>query len=422
MAAVTVGTTTTTLTTGTTTSPVLVTNTASTQVFLQPGNRSLRQGQTVTFEPGTTVTATVTTGTGTVDVTATSPQVFPLGTWRLALADRHYNPARTMLISSSSGEGNGATAWDRGYYQVFRDRLRERFPVTGVTGGRGFLPAYVNHTTHPGPLTVTGGTTTMDPTQLLGFGLKSVNLSNATYNVTATFTGTGCDILYGQYTGGGTFTVTVDGGAPATVASTGATDRFKRYAVTGLTPGAHTVVIAWTTGGSVFIRGVYAYNGDENRGIHFYNGGKSSVTADTYATQLAQWSYAVTTVQPHLVILDIGRNEENAQMGSAFMRSRIEAIIAGVRANCATDPSFVQVLFPEVAGITGTRTEPHSAYDAAWRAIATNDPKVTLVDLTTVIPSPVTDNTPGLFLGDLTHPTDRGHSFIAENLLRVLGY
>lgn len=344
-----------------------------------------------------------------------------LRAWHIALADREYAPAKTMLLSSSSGESSGATAWDRGYYQVFRDRLRARHATSGVTGGRGFLPAYLNHSSHAAPLTASSGT--VDATQHLGYGLKSANLANGTHSVTGTFTGTGADIVYSQYSGGGSFTYTVDGGAATTVNTASATlDRFKRVSITGLANASHTVTVTWAAGGSVFIRGMCVYNGDEDKGIHFYNGGKAGVTADTYASNLAQWQYAVTAVQPNLVILDLGRNEENAQLGSAFMRSRIQAVIDGVRANCTSDPAFVQILFPEVGGITAPVTEPHSAYEAAWRDVASSDPKIALLDLTLTMASPLSDNSRGLFNTDKAHPTDRGHAFIAEQLLRLLAF
>jgi lysophospholipase L1-like esterase len=353
---------------------------------------------------------------------ASTAQVIPaLRTFHAALGNRAYAPARIAALGGSTIDGVGVTAWGRGVTDRLAATLRAAFPVPGIAGGVGFVPALPTTPAIPGfPVTLGGGAAANFTS--IGWAGRTVGITATGHTATFTFSGTSVGIAYGQYAGGGTFTVTIDGGAPVTVNTAGATtDRFKMWNSAALTRGAHTVVVTWATGTN-YLRGFFGYDQDEAAGIQVYNGGHAGWTSNDYAAAatLTQWSYGITQAQPHLVLIDIGRNDYTAttQIPSATMRANILSMISNVRASCSTNPSFVLYESQRIGGTIAGEQWP--AYRAAYEAIAAGDPMVTCFDLGLRHLPPQDDNTLVLYNTDLTHLTDRGHQNVADYLTAFL--
>ena len=56
-----------------------------------------------------------------------------------ALADRRSNPCNIVVMGDSMTEGQGATVWGARWVDRFRAQMRQKFPVTGVPGGVGYI-------------------------------------------------------------------------------------------------------------------------------------------------------------------------------------------------------------------------------------------------------------------------------------------
>ncbi|MEV6342866.1 GDSL-type esterase/lipase family protein [Actinoplanes sp. NPDC051851] len=344
----------------------------------------------------------------------------PLLTWHAALANRRYAPAVIATIGSSTSEGVGVSAYGRSYAHLLVENLRSRFPVPGSHGGDNYVAAWGvpgEHRDYAWPVVRTGGVPSTT-----GWGLKAVNLNAPGQRLSYTFTGTGVQIWYSRFAGGGSFSVTVNGTVVAAAVETaGPTDRNAVWSSGPLVRGTHTVVVTCRTTGSssaTFVHGFAAFDGDESQGIRLYHGGHGGTTSGTFAANLAGWAPRLATIQPHLVVLQLGVNDWRAGIAAAVLKSHLRSVIAAVRAGTRTDPSFVVYGSPRIAA--GHAVEDFTAVTDAWRSLADEDPSVAYFDLGSRQPSPVLDNTAALYTPDLIHTTDRGAAHTADALAAFL--
>lgn len=350
-----------------------------------------------------------------------------LRNWFAALANRKYAPANVAVVGGSSSEGVGATAFGRHYFDQLRDRIRAQFPVTGVTGGQNYYPAWGSPNTgatpaYAWPVVQAGSPSNSNTT---GFGLKSTALASAGQTLTLTFTGTRVDVWVGQYGGSGTISVQVDGGTATQYPTTG-TNLNQIITNASLTPGSHTAVVAYVSGSPVYVRGFVTFNGDETSGIRFYNGAQASKAFADFdnAGNAPKWLGGITTIQPHLVILQ-SWNDYLQNVTAATAKTTLQSVISRIRGACSTNPSFVIQSGPRVD--SGTYTDSWENYQAMFAQIAAADTGgpggtsgVALFDASLRWASPVTDNTLGIYNTDLLHLTDLGHSMWADALARFI--
>ncbi|WP_157410659.1 GDSL-type esterase/lipase family protein [Actinoplanes rectilineatus] len=342
----------------------------------------------------------------------------PLLTWHAALADRRYAPAVIAVIGSSSSEGVGVTGYDRGYVPVLAQNLRTRFPVPGAAGGDNYTAAWGR----PGrgytwPVTGSGGT----PGAKAGWGMKTLTLTAAGQTVSHRFTGTGVQVWHSAQPGGGTFAVAVDGVTVAAAVTTGAplADRDATWSSGPLPAGAHTVTVTCLTPG-VELHGFATFDGDESRGIQIYNGGHGGFTSGDFARGADAWAPRLASIRPHLVLLQLGVNDWRSGVPAATIKADLRSIIATVRENTPTDPSFVVYGSPRVAPTA--KAQEYAWLNKAWREVATEDERgaVAFFDLSTRQPAPSQDNTLRFYNDDLVHMTDRGAAFTADALTAFL--
>ncbi|MEU4626449.1 GDSL-type esterase/lipase family protein [Actinoplanes sp. NPDC023801] len=351
---------------------------------------------------------------------AASPTAaLPLLSWHAALANRRYAPAVVAVLGSSSSEGVGATGPGRGYVPVLAETLRAAFPVAGVAGGDNYVAAW--GTPRWWPVTMSGGAVR---SKTAGWGLKAVDLVAAGQSLTLTFTGTSVHVWYSAVPAGGAFSVSVDGAVVAAISTAGTGDAAS-WRSGPLAPGRHTIVVTAAGGGPVRVHGFATFDADEDRGVQVYNGGHGGRTSGDFAEGAAAWAPRLRSMQPHLVILQLGVNDWRSGVPAAVMRQNLQKIIAVVRANTTTEPSFVVYGPPRVGA--DHRVQDFAHFTEAWREVAAEDTGgpgggsgVAWFDLAARQLSPSSDNRLGLYCEDLVHMTDQGAAFTADALTALV--
>jgi lysophospholipase L1-like esterase len=376
--------------------------------------------------------------------------VSSLRTWHAALAGRHYSPAVIAAIGGSATEGVGVSAYGRDYLAQLTTGLRARFPVsTEVTGeafaetrrrlaqpavgagaatvGGNFVSAWSeagDWNSYPWPSVRSGGTANATT----GWGLRTVQFTAAAQTLTFAFVGSSVHVWYSIFAGGGTFSITIDGVVMAASVTTDntVTNRNGRWMSPVLPPGQHQMVVTCLTPGSAGtqVHGFAVFNGDESRGIQVYNGGHSGRETGDYTTQAAGWAPRLATIQPHLVILDLGWQDWRMNVPVATMKANLKSIIATVRANTTTSPSFVILGSPKLSNLTPS--QDFALFTTAWREVVTEDTGgiggsgVAYFDLAARQTAPATNNTLGLYTSDQLSPSDKGAAHIADALTAFL--
>ncbi|GIE35848.1 hypothetical protein Ait01nite_088930 [Actinoplanes italicus] len=354
---------------------------------------------------------------------AASPTAgMPLLSWHAALANRRWAPAVVAVLGSSSSEGVGATGPGRGYVPVLAENLRDGFPVSGAGAGGGDNYVAAWGTPRWWPVTMRGDGVR---SKTAGWGLKAVDLVAAGQSLTLTFTGTSVRVWYSAVPAGGTFSVAIDGApAGAAVDTAGAGDA-ATWRSGLLAPGRHTIVVTGEGGGTVRVHGFAVFDGDEERGVQVYNGGHGGRTSGDFVKGATAWAPRLRSMQPHLVILQLGVNDWRIGVPAAALKKNLQKIIATVRASTATEPSFVVYGPPRVGA--DRRVQDFAHYTEAWREVAAEDTGgpgggsgVAWFDLAARQLSPSSDNRLGLYCDDLVHMTDRGAAFTADALTALI--
>lgn len=375
------------------------------------------------YGDGTTAWASLSYATSSFAKTGAIPTDYAkLLPFYATLAGR--NSARCIIaqIGDSITEGSYATALGVSDTPArLQSALRTRFPVAGVAGGRGWIPAG-NNTTSATPLFTLAGT----PGQFTGWGpsFQFVNLNSATTKATVTLTGTSFDILCIQQSGQGVGYYKIDGGTAVTFNTSGSTvDAAKVVSQAALTAGSHTVEIGWSSGGPVYLEGVWEYNQDETKGINVVRGGYSGSSTGTWLGGGGyQWN-AIQSLNPALIVIQLGTNDANtagANLSSAQYKTNLQSMITNLRAAATTPPPIVLSLVHQPSTTTGvTLREPWANYATAAQSIANGDSAVVFVNHSIRMPAGGATNTYSLYSADGVHPSDRGYSFIAETFAAV---
>lgn len=151
--------------------------------------------------------------------------------------------------------------------------------------------------------------------------------------ITFTATGTACDIWYQRLTTGGTWTYTVDGGAPVSVNSNGGI-LVTRTQITGLTDTEHVIVITAPETNSIYFLGIEMKRGG-NYGVkvsRFASSGAASAELVTVGTGKGL-AANVGMTKPDLAFLIFGTNDWNQQTPLATFEANLLAFEASLEAN-----------------------------------------------------------------------------------------
>jgi lysophospholipase L1-like esterase len=237
--------------------------------------------------------------------------------------------------------------------------------------------------------------------------------------LTVTLTGTSFDIMYLKGSGFGVGYYTIDGGSPVTFNTSNASAVDGNILHVTMTTGTHTIVVGWSSGGTVYIDGFIEYNGDETSGINVVRGGFSGSSTTDWLAQTT-WYDSIPPLAPALIALQFGVNDARTSAGnltSAQFKTNLQTLISGLRAKFTTPPPFLLSMLYQV---TGTMVEPWQNYVTAAAQIAAADAAVVMVDHSKRMPATTATQTYGLYYGDQVHPVDKGYALIAETLASVL--
>lgn len=274
-------------------------------------------------------------------------KAMPLPRWRKALGDALAGiyDARVMFLGDSTTAGIGTAGWSKSVSSVFSKLLSAR----GIP---------VNANACFGDATRQGGAsyTTFDPRIGLGSGWTApaagfsslggtvpINSSGAgAFNFTPTDPVTGAAYSFDTINvfycaldaGGGTFTISVDGGAAIGAAVATTTGRALAVATRSTSLGAHTVNINATVPGSVYLIGILVSN-SATKTVRVLNVAGGSFASSDLAmgnvgdytlTPAATNNVLTPNLAPHLSIVDIGINNRNAGTETATYERELRTL------------------------------------------------------------------------------------------------
>ena len=344
--------------------------------------------------------------------------------WFAALANRNYAQVNVACLGTSITEGYGATAWGRDWPSMLGAALNSRFPAKGLTThGRGWLGPILPGTPIASGISATAYCTV---TGTPGTGVVGYGLNLQTYDISA---GGGCTLTYSLVgttafifwiglSGGGTFSWKVDSGGTTNVST--------NQGSLG-SAGAHTLTIAWVSGGGTFIDGVVECNGDENSGILCHNGGFTGTTSGQWATDLGLngsviHAAAIAEVEPDLVILELGTNDPGSSITASQFGANVQTLISVLRTSITTLGAHPLPAFLLLGSYNNFPTNPAqwTPYVNQMYSVAAGDDMIDVFDLTLRWPYALASDTFGLYYTDNTHPSNQGHSALADNLCAFL--
>lgn len=343
---------------------------------------------------------------------ATSGVSGSLTSFRATLANRFFSRCSIAVIGDSLSEGQGATAVAYRSVNRLADALRLRYPVTGVPGGQGFLPPQFASPSLPAPAIVSGSPSL---NTAFGPGWRCRQISGS-QSYTYTITGTSFDVVYATGTGGGTMGVAVDRGSVQTINTyrTTLADGVSTHFTTN-GAGTHTVTIS-AVSGSAFLDGIVVYNGDESGGLTVHDCSHYGFTLHQWATASPAITSAwLNTLSPSLLIFELGANDYGGQEPLTTFQADL-ASMAKVLNGLTSVPSVLVVADYDPFGLSGI---PWSSYVAAYASWATTN-GYALLDLTQRMPPTNAALTYGLYASDDVHPSNEGHSFIADAISTLL--
>lgn len=219
-------------------------------------------------------------------------------------------------------------------------------------------------------------------------------------NVTAT------DLSLFYYDGSGNFTITIDGGAPVSIAGTNS-GVAKKYDITGLSATSHTVVITSSGSGVVSILGMYGKNSAKSSGITVSRMGNGGAMASDYLHWQDWITPIVSGLDIDLLFIILGTNDFRKSAGIPEYTNGIQVIIDKYKS--ATPGICICLVSPARCNATGAPAL--SEYDEAMRKLA-GDNNINMVSLYQLFPKTY-DNSGGAW-ADALHLSNLGAYIFAR--------
>jgi lysophospholipase L1-like esterase len=370
----------------------------------------------------------------TAKQTLDTREAMALRQFRVALMTRETRTCNVLNIGDSITAGYLASTLAKRWASLFRDQLRAAFPQTAV-GGFGYMkPApYMRwngiYSDNPSVVAAPGTTTGT------GYGVDGETriLTGAGAQVVWTFTGTAITFSHAIYSGGGALEYFIDGNAPTSVSTNGATNNSALVNITGLSAASHTLTVRWASGGSVFVNGAFVMNGDETKGIRSWVAARSGSASSFWWNVAANyWMDRMDWVKPDLVTIELGANDFSAVTPNsvATFKANLKNIIARIKLKTIGHiPSFVLMpvwnLAPGSGGSSSIDTWANYIKAMYEAAAEDTDGAVCVFDLFWRV-NPNAPSTAGGLLGgseipgDYTHLNDVGEAYVASALLEFV--
>lgn len=380
--------------------------------------------------PKPTVSATgAQTDAGSASATLPKPTAhantpFPVVTGALNLASAATGQARVLFLGDSVLEGEGAsTRANRGSAKLVSE-FRSRKGIAG--NGSGML-------LHFQATSLSDSSAWRSPldasSQIANTGWFSTQgHRGADYDAMGdyaewTVQGTSVDFVSMHGYGGGSFSVSVDGGAATVIdTSPGSPSSSVATRISLGASGSHTVRSTLTAGGGGTADGLVVYDGDEATGITWWDcthGGYSS--QDFANTGAVDYRGGWTAFDPHLIVDNsTGIGDYNGSNTLSQFASNLTARLNVYAALPSTPDVILLLTYKLPSQVTNTNSvglTVQNYYDQA-ASIAASYPNVTVLDLNAVYPNFA--STSGWLASDNGHPSDLGHQAIADAVANAI--
>ena len=335
--------------------------------------------------------------------------------WYAALAQRETSRVTIACSGDSIFEGYSLTNFADTLPQQIAKALRRRLGITG--SGRGFV-GYAGTNT-PSPWALSGGAAALNY-----FSPKELSMNIPSGGKATLTPGAGLTAFkYLIYTspsgaaGGGYYKI--DGGSAVT---------FNTYSAAA-TPVAVDVTATATssiefgsTSGSFVLAGVIEYASDKTAGILVHNCGlTNSWTSQWNATLSGGWLLWQATMNPTLVLIDLGINDARTAAGnkdSGTYKSDMLTLIANYRAIGVHCPIGLMIDYGQD---DSTMREPYANYVAKMREIADADSTVFVIDHGARMYGVTDPDSVGLYNASfLPHASPKGYALMAETIATAL--
>lgn len=358
--------------------------------------------------------------------------------WKAAKAAAGATPARVAFYGDSFTQGAVSTNFmAKGFTDLVRDALAAKLGYgadawLGVHNAN-FYPSF------PGtPPFVVNNAAGIATTTGIGFSTIQTWASGAPSPALTFVTPYACtdiDILYSDSVSG-SFTYTVDGGAPVTV-NTGGTAFVKKIALTGLANTTHTIVFAGVSAnGAMRIAAVACYK-TKTSGVQVFHAGASNFALGQTRAENWQawggknaggsWGTIGFPAEPDLLVLDLGVNDLNLtgagtqKYGPDLVADRLRQIVRHARRARPCSVVIVGVHVPD--GVT-TDGASYFNWPEAWPSYLRQMHRVAIDQGCAFVnlqarwgETPVAK---GFTASNNAHPLDPGHADIAAVLKEIL--
>lgn len=358
----------------------------------------------------------------------------PSGMDRYRLVARPNIPTVTPYINAGLDSISKGVGWDGTNNDLTNDNARiYSWPdiLSGKLATRyggvasGFLQPFSDVSDS---LVTQSGTAT---TTSIGLTGVARTLTAGATNTYVTLPCTAVDVAYWESNGTnsnpttGSFSFTIDGGAPVSVNYAGTVAAYKKVSVTGLAPGVHTVVVTGVSGTTYYcgtgyrsansvVVGRFARSG-RTMLDHLGEGSNNNVSA----AGRIRLALAFGMCSPAVFIIMTGINECMNQFVAgqlstvALTATKIQAAADAV---IATGGCVLLVGEPEPPYAPPLGGEPFSAYRAAMMEIARNTAHCSYVDSNAILGGPAAAVAAGYQNSGSAHLTTAGEDFFATRM------
>lgn len=354
----------------------------------------------------------------TLQAIATGPTL--LRKWRFArgAVKSGTSKARIVCVGDSTTAGYGANAGS-GYTgakaRAYPAKLAAELTARGIPAmDASFMGANqnaVSTNSYDPRITLGAGWSVESTYNTVGeFGFKSTT-NGAVFSFTPTQSFNAIDVVWGNYTGNGGFTVNVDGGSTLATATPSSGVGVIATVSGTCTLATHTINLTTSSSTYTYVVGVVASN-TSSRSVDVINAGADAALLAGVARS-DDWftsQNALTALGADLYIVDIGINDWNGGTNSGTWTTAFTTFITALRA-----VGDVIIVVPNP--ITGTPSN-QAAIIAAMKAQATSSGcvLVSLYDRFINYSTAVSDG----FLYDTLHPSVIGYQDFATMLAEVL--
>jgi hypothetical protein len=338
--------------------------------------------------------------------------------WRLAKARLDYgineiinvNFVGDSITEGQSGAGTNITQYGKNYVAKLRDAFATKYGDVGEGWIGNRYPAGAT----TGRWTYTG---TWVPYGVQGwiYGANGA-AKTSTLNSTATlaFNGTGIKILFQSGTSFSDVTIKIDSGTAEAFNMTGADDSLKEYTKTGLTDGAHTVVITYTgTWGSASLLGAYEIK-PATKGVRVNKMSVAGATIDHISQYELNGKVCIDYFNPKLTVFSFLGNDFNVQIPLKDFEAKYQTAITRAK-------QFGDVMITTTSGIFRQTTQATDMED--YRAILFNlamKNNIAYVDIAKRFGDTWSVASSLGYIADDTHPKPEGHQDIFNVIYKIL--